>query len=155
MKHGNQTGFTLVELVVVIVVLGILAATALPRFINVSTDAKIAAVNGAAGGLRSAVAVAQGRYFATGDITATTVPVVGGTVLVNAATGIPAGTGVGTGTGIGFAMACESTTACQGMVVDFTTPAAVTFRPQPGTIATCQAAYNGSSGVVTVTTSGC
>ena len=135
----------------VIVILGVLAATALPRFINVTNDARIAAVNGIAGGLRSSVGAIQARYFATGTLTATTVTTADATsVAVNAGTGIPTGV-VG---GIAAAMSCESATACRGVTVDLTTPAATTWRPSGGS-ATCQAAYNGTTGVVTVTTSGC
>ena len=58
----KQRGFTLVELVVVIVILGLLAAAALPKFINVTQDARIASVNGVSGGLQSAVALARAQY---------------------------------------------------------------------------------------------
>ena len=144
---SEQKGFTLVELVVVIVILGILAATALPRFVNLTNDARIAAVNGMAGGIRSSVAVVQARYMATGNTAATTVTMTDGTVVtVNAATGIP----VGTAAGIGSAL--QST---EGFAVDYTTATAVTFRPNNGGAATCQVSYNGTTGAATVATGGC
>lgn len=57
----KQAGFTIVELVVVIALLGILAAVALPRFLNVTNDAHIASNEGTAGALRSAVGLVKAR----------------------------------------------------------------------------------------------
>lgn len=149
----NQQGFTLIELIVVIVILGILAATALPRFINMQADARVAAVNGMAGGIRSAVAVVSSRYMLTGNMAATTVLTQDGTIVtVNAGTGIPVGTKAGVGGGIGNAL--QST---DGFAVDDTNPLAVTFRPSNGGSATCQVAYDGTTGIalVTATLAGC
>ncbi len=58
----SNKGFTLIELVVVIAILGILAAVALPRFINATKDAHEAALKGAAGALASAVSLVRAQY---------------------------------------------------------------------------------------------
>ena len=64
-----QTGFTLIELVVVIVVLGILSAVALPRFINLGDDADIAVVESTAGAFREAVNLAHNKWIILGSNT--------------------------------------------------------------------------------------
>ncbi len=67
-SQSNQ-GFTLVELVVVILILGILAATALPKFMDVNAEAHSAAVAGAGGGLGAGIALAHAQWVAKGSST--------------------------------------------------------------------------------------
>ncbi|MDR6965869.1 prepilin-type N-terminal cleavage/methylation domain-containing protein [Shewanella putrefaciens] len=62
----KQNGFSLIELVIVIVILGLLAATAIPRFLNVTDDAQDASVDGVAGGLSTAVSFVRSQWEVDG-----------------------------------------------------------------------------------------
>lgn len=62
----KQTGFTLIELVVVIVILGILAVTAAPRFLNLQNDAREARLEGMKGAIESALGIGYGKMAIVG-----------------------------------------------------------------------------------------
>jgi len=77
----KQNGFTLIELVIVIIVLGILAATAVPKFINLQDDAKKSAMNGVEAAVHSAANIVYSKSAIDGseksDSTVTPAPKVG------------------------------------------------------------------------------
>lgn len=61
-KQYKDKGFTLIELIAVVVILGFLAATAIPKFMNATDDAKEATVDGVAGGIASAVGLVRAQW---------------------------------------------------------------------------------------------
>jgi len=138
MNMTKQAGFTLVELVVVIVILGLLAAAALPRFINVTQDARISSLNGVAGGLRSGASLARAEYVVTGDNTANTVTMDAQAVSVLVENTLPGRGGRPTQAAAGIDIAMPRP---EGWTVDHS-GAVSTYRPPSGGSATCQVTYD-------------
>lgn len=90
MAKSRQKGFTIIELIVVILLLGILTATALPRFIDVTDSAHDAVVDGVYGGLATGTALFRAQWVANGE-PATAVTGFGDDTVFATTAGYPAG----------------------------------------------------------------
>ncbi|MDE2401075.1 MAG: prepilin-type N-terminal cleavage/methylation domain-containing protein [Burkholderiales bacterium] len=155
MKHPQQrhtqAGFTMIELIVVIVILGILSAVALPRFTNLQGDARAAKLNAARGSVAAAMGMVHGSALARQGAPAKACVAGGGNDNIAAATGTgtvctetgpinvsflyPAGTAAGIGSAAGVTNNVDNyLVTVAGGVVTFRVVGAVTP-------ATCQFTY--------------
>ena len=145
--HRIQQGFTLIELVVVITILGILAAFAIPRFAALDGAARTAAMSAMVGTMRSAAALAHAQYLVAGTSPAS---VTMDGAAVSLAFGYPDAAGIGAAiqdTTTGF------TSATVGSTVTFTKTGAATPTTCIGTY-TAAAAVN-TAPVIAGNTAGC
>ncbi|HEV8129498.1 MAG TPA: prepilin-type N-terminal cleavage/methylation domain-containing protein [Candidatus Eisenbacteria bacterium] len=79
-RSQSERGFTLIELVIVIVILGILAAVAIPKYEDMREQARVATIKGQLGSIRSAVAIQYARNALNGSAT---FPTLDGTIFAD------------------------------------------------------------------------
>ncbi len=79
-RSKSESGFTLIELVIVIVILGILAAVAIPKYEDMREQARVATIKGQLGSMRSAVAIQYARNALNGSAT---FPTLDGTIFAD------------------------------------------------------------------------
>ncbi|MCG9680719.1 type II secretion system protein [Vibrio sp. Isolate24] len=136
----KQGGFTLIELVVVIVILGILAVTAAPRFLNLQGDAREASLQGLKGAIDGAAGIVYGKAAIDGIEAQAS----GSVDSINVVYGYPAATT----TGIGAAVTGLST----DWAVAASSGSSITYGFESNTSATCAVTYTQATSSAAATT---
>lgn len=151
----QQQGFTMIELIMVIVILGILAAVAMPRFYDLQADARNAKADGLFGTVRSASSIAHSAYLVSGSASTASVTLEGQAVtLVN---GYPTANAAGIIAAAGLNATNDNVTISAGGA---TAGSAITIQVNGApTPANCVISYTApaasASPTITVTKTGC
>ena len=149
MNATKQQGFTLIELVMVIVILGILAATALPKFVDMTTSARVSTLKGLAGAINGAKSIVKAGYLLNPA----------GTVALSDGTTVAVANTTG-GTHNGYPLA---TALGIGAAIDMSGDFVATYDTTSGNVATftldskagCTVTYTESTAIVAVVPGGC
>lgn len=146
MKRLNS-GFTFIELIIVLVIIAVIAALAIPRFINQTTNARIAGLNGLVDAINNATILTASQYHilsSSSNKNVTSISSNGRTITVMPGTGFPSASETGIGSALPSFSGFSANYVADTAIYNFSTP-----------INNCSVTYNATTGQATAINSGC